>query len=87
MGLVNAVVRSPSSSARRRLVPRDDVALPPGAAAAEVELQRRRGRAHGLQQLSHDATLLFYMTEEGQEGRNAYKEGRRPDFSKFPKRP
>ena len=41
----------------------------------------------GLQQLSHDATLLFYMTEEGQEGRNSYKEGRRPDFSKFPKRP
>ena len=41
----------------------------------------------GLQQLSHDATLLFYMTEEGQEGRNAYVEGRRPDFSKFPRRP
>ncbi len=41
----------------------------------------------GLQQLSHDATLLFYMTEEGQEGRNSYKERRKPDFSKFPKRP
>ena len=41
----------------------------------------------GLQQLSHDATLLFYMTEEGQEGRDSYKENRRPDFSKFPKRP
>ncbi len=41
----------------------------------------------GLQQLSHDATLLFYMTEEGQEGRDAYKERRQPDFSKFPKRP
>jgi naphthoate synthase len=41
----------------------------------------------GLQQLSHDATLLFYMTEEGQEGRNAYVEGRQPDFSKFPRRP
>src|SRR5262249_42115851 len=41
----------------------------------------------GLQQLSHDATLLFYMSEEGQEGRNAYTEGRRPDFTKFPKRP
>ena len=41
----------------------------------------------GLQQLSHDATLLFYMTEEGQEGRDSYKERRRPDFSKFPKRP
>lgn len=41
----------------------------------------------GLQQLSHDATLLFYMTEEGQEGRNSFRQGRRPDFSKFPKRP
>lgn len=41
----------------------------------------------GVQQLAGDATLLFYMTEEGQEGRNAYKEKRRPDFSKYPKRP
>ena len=41
----------------------------------------------GLQQLSHDATLLFYMSEEGQEGRNAFQEGRAPDFSRFPKRP
>lgn len=41
----------------------------------------------GVQQLAGDATLLFYMTEEAQEGRNAYKEKRRPDFGKFPKRP
>lgn len=41
----------------------------------------------GLQQLSHDATLLFYMSEEGQEGRNAFQEGRQPDFDQFPKRP
>ncbi len=41
----------------------------------------------GLQQLSHDATLLFYMSEEGQEGRNAFREGRKPDFDQFPKRP
>ncbi|MBN8869344.1 MAG: 1,4-dihydroxy-2-naphthoyl-CoA synthase [Solirubrobacterales bacterium] len=41
----------------------------------------------GLQQLSHDATLLFYMSEEGQEGRNAFQEGRPPEFDKFPKRP
>jgi len=41
----------------------------------------------GVQQLAGDATLLFYMTEEGQEGRNAYQEKRNPDFSKFPKRP
>ena len=41
----------------------------------------------GVQQLAGDATLLFYMTEEGQEGRDAYKEKRPPNFGKFPKRP
>lgn len=41
----------------------------------------------GVQQLAGDATLLFYMSEEAQEGHNAFKEKRRPDFSRFPKRP
>ena len=41
----------------------------------------------GVQQLAGDATLLFYMTEEAQEGRNAYQDKRQPDFGKFPKRP
>jgi naphthoate synthase len=41
----------------------------------------------GVQQLAGDATLLFYMTQEAQEGRDAYREKRRPDFSQFPKRP
>jgi len=41
----------------------------------------------GVQQLAGDATLLFYMTEEAQHGRDAYKEKRRPDFRQFPKRP
>ena len=41
----------------------------------------------GVQQLAGDATLLYYMSEEAQEGRNAYREKRRPDFGKFPKRP
>jgi len=41
----------------------------------------------GVQQLAGDATLLFYMTEEGQEGRDAYKEKRAPNFGKYPKRP
>ena len=41
----------------------------------------------GVQQLAGDATLLFYLTEEGQEGRDAYKEKRDPDFNKFPRRP
>ncbi len=41
----------------------------------------------GVQQLAGDATMLFYMTEEGQEGRNAYVAKRPPDFSRFPRRP
>ena len=41
----------------------------------------------GIQQLAGDATLLFYLSEEAQEGRNAYQQHRPPDFSRFPKRP
>ncbi len=41
----------------------------------------------GLQELAGNATLLFYQTAEAQEGRNAYNEKRKPDFSKFPYRP
>jgi naphthoate synthase len=41
----------------------------------------------GIQQLAGDATLLYYLSEEAQEGRDAYVERRRPDFSRFPKRP
>ena len=40
----------------------------------------------GLQELAGNATMLYYMTEEGQEGRNAFNEKRKPDFAKFPKR-
>ena len=41
----------------------------------------------GLQELAGNATMLFYMNEEAQEGRDAFLEKRDPDFSKFPKRP
>ena len=41
----------------------------------------------GIQQLAGDATMLFYMSEEAQEGRDAYVEKRKPDFSRFPRRP
>ena len=41
----------------------------------------------GLQELAGNATMLFYMTEEAQEGRNAFLEKRKPDFGKFPRQP
>jgi naphthoate synthase len=41
----------------------------------------------GIQQLAGDSTMLFYMSEEGQEGRNAFVEHRAPEFARFPKRP
>jgi len=41
----------------------------------------------GLQELAGNATLLYYMSEEAQEGHRAYLEKRKPDFSRFPKRP
>ena len=88
MGLVNAVV--PLSELERETVAwcREMSSLSPLALRLlKASFNAAEDGLSGLQQLSHDATLLFYMTEEGQEGRNAYVEGRRPDFSKFPKRP
>ena len=41
----------------------------------------------GLQELAGNATMLYYMSEEAQEGKNAYIEKRRPEFEKFPRRP
>ena len=41
----------------------------------------------GIQQLAGDATLLYYMSDEAQEGRDAYVEKRAPDFARFPRRP
>jgi naphthoate synthase len=88
MGLVNTVV--PLASLERETVAwcREMAALSPlSLRLLKASFNAAEDGLAGLQQLSHDATLLFYMTEEGQEGRNAYQQGRRPDFSKFPKRP
>ena len=41
----------------------------------------------GIQQLAHDANLLFYASEEAKEGREAFKGKRRPEFERFPRRP
>ena len=88
MGLVNAVV--PASELERETVAwcREMLALSPlSLRLLKASFNAAEDGLTGLQQLSHDATLLFYMTEEGQEGRNAYQQGRSPDFSKYPKRP
>jgi naphthoate synthase len=88
MGLVNAVV--PVDDLERETVAwcREMNALSPLALRLlKASFNADEDGLTGLQQLSHDATLLFYMTEEGQEGRNAYQQGRSPDFTKYPKRP
>jgi naphthoate synthase len=87
-GLVNTVVPLAELESETVAWCREMLALSPlalrmmkaGFHAAEEGLA-------GVQQLAGDATLLFYMTEEAQEGRNAYVEKRTPDFSRFPRRP
>jgi len=88
MGLVNAVV--PLDRLERETVAwcREMTSLSPlSLRLLKASFNATEDGLTGIQQLSHDATLLFYMSEEGQEGRNAWQEGRRPDFSKYPKRP
>ena len=86
MGLVNAVV--PLDQLERESVAwcREMTSLSPlSLRLLKSSFNAAEDGLTGLQQLSHDATLLFYMTEEGQEGRDSWKRGERPDFSKFPK--
>jgi naphthoate synthase len=88
MGLVNTVV--PLDELERETVAwcREMAALSPlSLRLLKASFNAEEDGLTGLQQLAHDANLLFYMSEEGQEGRNAYQQGRKPDFSKFPKRP
>jgi len=88
MGLVNTVVplarlEEETVSWCREMLALSPIALRMLKAAFNADTD---GLA-GIQQLAGDATMLFYMTEEGQEGRDAYVEKRAPDFSKFPRRP
>jgi naphthoate synthase len=88
MGLVNKVVpladlESETVNWCRRMLELSPLALrmlKAGLNAADDGLA-------GIQQLAGDATLLYYMSEEAQEGRDAYVQKRTPNFSKFPKRP
>jgi naphthoate synthase len=88
MGLVNAVVPLGRLEAETVAWCREMLALSPlalrmlkaGFNAADEGLA-------GIQQLAGDATMLFYMSEEAQEGRDAFVERRAPDFSRFPRRP
>jgi naphthoate synthase len=88
MGLVNTVV--PLERLEEETVQwcREMLALSPFALRMlKASFNADEDGLAGIQQLAHDANLLFYMSDEAQEGRNAYLEKRRPDFSKFPRRP
>jgi naphthoate synthase len=88
MGLVNTVVPLPRLEEEtvawaRELLERSPLAL----RMLKGALNAVTDGAAGMQQFAGDATLLFYMSEEAQEGRDAFREKRRPDFARFPRRP
>jgi naphthoate synthase len=88
MGLVNAVVPLDALELETVAWCREMLRLSPFALRLlKASFNAAEDGMAGLQQLAHDANLLFYMSEEAQEGRNAYMERREPDFSKFPRRP
>jgi len=87
-GLVNAVVPLDRLEAKTLEWCREILALSPMALRMlKAGFNAADDGLAGIQQLAGDATMLFYMSEEGQEGRNAYVEKRRPDFARFPRRP
>jgi naphthoate synthase len=88
MGLVNTVV--PLERLEEETVQwcREMLALSPFALRlVKLSFNADEDGMAGVQQLAHDANLLFYASEEAKEGREAYKAKRTPDFSRFPKRP
>ncbi len=88
MGLVNTVV--PLATLEEETVAwcHEMLAMSPFALRlVKASFNASEDGFSGIQQLAHDANLLFYENAEAQEGRDAYREKRRPDFSRFPKRP
>ncbi len=87
MGLVNTVVPLDQLEEETVRWCREMLALSPFALRMlKASFNADEDGLAGIQQFAHDANLLFYMSEEAQEGRNAYLEKRKPDFSKFPRR-
>jgi len=87
MGLINTVVPLDQLEAETVKWCREMLAMSPFALRMlKASFNADEDGLAGIQQLAHDANLLFYMSEEAQEGRNAYLEKRRPDFPKFPRR-
>ncbi len=87
MGMVNAVV--PLADLERETVSwcKEMLALSPfSLRLLKASFNAAEDGLSGIQQLAHDANLLFYGNEEAQEGRDAYREKRAPDFSRFPRR-
>jgi naphthoate synthase len=87
-GLVNAVVPLERLEEETVTWCREMLALSPFALRLlKASFNATEDGFAGLQQLAHDANLIFYGTEEAAEGRTAFGEKRRPDFSRFPHRP
>ena len=88
MGLVNTVVPLDRLEVETVSWCREMLALSPFALRLmKASFHAAEDGFSGIQQLAHDVNLLFYAAEEAQEGRDAYKEKREPDFSRFPRRP
>lgn len=87
MGLVNTVVPLESLEDETVAWCREMLALSPfSLRLLKASFNAAEDGLSGVQQLAHDANLLFYGSEEAQEGRDAYREKRTPDFSRFPRR-
>jgi len=87
MGLVNPVVPLERLEDETVAWCREMLALSPfSLRLLKASFNAAEDGLTGIQQLAHDANLLFYGSEEAQEGRDAYREKRKPDFSRFPKR-